>query len=110
MPIPRELLRMVRRGFCAKANVLKHGGKNFPPKHSDIYGIYKRLKQAYKHKPTPNLKYQVLAIKKFARARQLEKLWKLSSLEKRFGNLRLGLDLEKAIPSLGTGAKRQLIF
>lgn len=54
MPIPRELLRMVRRGFCAKANVLKHGGKNFPPKHSAIYGIYKRLKQAYKHKPTPS--------------------------------------------------------
>ena len=110
MIVPRELLRMVRRGFCAKANVLKHGGKHFPPKHSAIYGLYKRLRKEYKRRPTSDFRYLAKAIKLFARSRSFDNLRKVASLERRFGIRKLGFELDAAIASVGVGAMRRLIF
>ncbi len=110
MTVPSALLRMVRRGLYAKTHLCRRGGKNFPPKHSAMYGVYKRLQQQYKRRPTPDLKYQVKAIKRFARSRRIDELKKLVSLERRFGVRQLGLKLEKAISELGVGAMRRLDF
>jgi hypothetical protein len=108
MTVPRELLHNMRRRYYAKASVLKHGGKNFPPTHTAIYGIYKRLKHGYKRRPSSDLKYLMTAIKRFARTRNFDLLEKVASLERKFGLQRLGFELEGAIPSLGVGAKRRL--
>jgi hypothetical protein len=108
MIFPPELLHIVRLGFYAKASVLKHGGKNFPPRHTAIYGIYKRLKHGYKRRPSSDLKYLITAIKRFARTRNFDLLEKVASLERRFGLQTLGFELERAIPMLGVGAKRGL--
>lgn len=110
MTVPNELLRIVRRGFCAKANVLKHGGKNFPPKHSDMYCLYKRLRKEYKRRPSHDFKYLAKAIKLFARSRRFDNLRRVASLERRFGIRKLGFELDAAIASVGVGAMRRLIF
>ena len=110
MTFPSALLRMVRRDLCAKTRFCRRGGKNFPPKHSAIYGIYKRLQRQYKRRPTPDLKYQIKAIKLFARSRRFDELKKLASLERRYGERQLGLDLETAISEVGVGAMRKLNF
>lgn len=110
MSVPSALLRMVRRGLYAKTNLYRHGGKNFPPKHSAIYGIYKRLQRQYNHRPTSDLKYQIKAIVRFARSRRFDELKKLASLERRYGERQLGLELEAAMIKLGVGAMRKLNF
>ena len=110
MTVPSALLRMVRRGLCAKTHLCRRGGKNFPPKKSAIYGIYKRLQRQYKRRPTPDLKYQIKAIKRFARSRRFDELKKLASLERRYGERQLGLDLETAISEVGVGAMIKLNF
>jgi hypothetical protein len=110
MSVPSALLRMVRRGLCAKTSLCGYGGKNFPPKHSAIYGIYKRLQKQYKRRPTPDLKYQKKAIKMFARSRRIDELKKLASLERRYGERQLGFQLGTAISELGVGAMRKLNF
>ena len=110
MAVHSALLRMVRRGLCAKTCLYRRGGKNFPPEKSAIYGIYKRLQRQYKRRPTPDLKYQIKAIKWFARSRRFDELKKLASLERRYGERQLGLDLETAISEVGVGAMRELPF
>jgi len=110
MTVPPPLLREVRRGYYAKAKTSRNGGKNFPPKHSAIYGIYKRLKWQYERRPTSDLKYQIKAIKLFARSRKIDELKKLASLERRYGVQQLGLELDNAISELGVGAMRKLSF
>ena len=110
MSVPIPLLNYVRLSFYAKSLCNKHGGKNFPPKHSDMYCLYKRLRKEYKRRPTPDLKYLATAIKLFARSRRFDNLSKVASLERRFGIRKLGFELDAAIATVGVGAMRRLIF
>jgi hypothetical protein len=111
MTIPRELLRIVRRKTYAEAKVgHRHGGKNFPPKNSAMFLLYKRLHQEYKHKPSSDFRYLAKAIKLFARSRRFDNLRRVASLERRFGIRKLGFELDAAIASVGVGAMRRLIF
>jgi hypothetical protein len=110
MTVPPPLLREVRRGYYAKAKTSRNGGKGVPSKYSAIYGIYKRLKWQYERRPTSDLKYQIKAIKLFARSRKIDELKKLASLERRYGVQQLGLELDNAISELGVGAMRKLVF
>ena len=110
MKVPRDLLCAVRLRNYAKAKTIRNGGKNFPPKHSDMYCLYKRLRKEYKRRPTPDLKYLATAIKLFARSRRFDNLSKVASLERRFGIRKLGFELDAAIATVGVGAMRRLIF
>jgi hypothetical protein len=110
MTVPAPLLSEVRRGYYVKAKTNHNGGKGVPHKHSAMYGIYKSLQKQYKRRPTPDLKYQLNAIKRFARSRKFDDLKKLASLERRYGIRQLGLKLYTAIRALGVGAKRKLDF
>ena len=111
MTIPKELLLIVRRKTHAEAKVgHRRGGKNFPPKQSVMFGLYKRLCDAYKQKKCPDMYYNARAILHFARSRSFAKLYQLASFERKFGDMNLGFSLQKAIDTLGVGAKRQLIF
>ena len=110
MKVPRDLLRTVRLCNCAKAKTIRKGGKNFPPKHSDMYCLYKRLCEEYKRRPSHDLKYLSKAIKLFARSRRFDNLRRVASLERRFGIRKLGFELDAAIASVGVGAMRRLIF
>ena len=111
MTIPRELLRIVRRKTYAEAKIgHRSGGKNFPPKKSEMFGIYKRLRDEYKHRSSPDFRYLAKAIKCFARSRRFDHLRRVASLERRFGIRKLGFELDAAIATVGVGAMRRLIF
>lgn len=111
MTIPRELLRIVRRKTHAEAKVIhRHGGKNFPPKNSAMFAIYKRLSDAYKRKRNPDVYYIARAMLYFARSRSYTKLAKMASFEIRFGDMNLGFSLHDAIDALGVGAMKKLNF
>ncbi len=111
MTIPKELLRIVRRKTHAEAKIgHRHGGKNFPPKKSEMFGIYKLLSDAYKRRRCPDMYYNARAILYFARSRSFTKLAQIASFERKFGDMNLGFSLQKAINSLGVGAKRKLVF
>jgi hypothetical protein len=112
MTIPPALLTIVRRGNYVKAsaNYNLHGGKNFPPKHSEIFGIYKSLRKTYKRHRRSDLKYLSTSIILLARSRNFDDLKRLASFERKYGDLRLGLHLQKALLTLGIGAKRCLVF
>jgi hypothetical protein len=110
MTVPAPLVRKVRRDYYVKAKANRNGGKGVPPKHSVIYGIYKRLERLYKRRPTSDLKYQKKAIKFFARSRSFTKLDRLASFERRFGDMALGFSLKAAISKGVYGAMRELSF
>jgi len=110
MTVPAPLLHEVRRGYYVKAKTNRNGGKGVPSKHSAIYGVYKRLKMLHKRRPTSDLKYQKEAVKLLARSRRVDILKKYASLERKYGEQRLGLDIEAAISELGVGAMRKLDF
>jgi len=110
MTVPAPLLLEVRRGYYIKAKTNRNGGKGFPPEHSAINLIYKRLKKLYKRRPTSDLKYQKEAVKLLARSRRVDILKKYASLERKYGEQRLGLDVEAAISDLRVGAMRKLDF
>jgi hypothetical protein len=111
MTIPKALLRIVRRKIYAEAKIgHRRGGKNFPPKKSEMFGIYKLFSDAYKRRRYPDMYYIARAILHFARSRSFTKLAQLASFERRFGNQRLGFLLQNAIRTLGVGAMRELDF
>jgi hypothetical protein len=111
MPIPDELLTTIRRENYVKAitNNNLHGGK-FPPNRSEIIDIYKNLRKTYKRNSKSDLKYLSTSIILFARSRNIDDLKRLASFERKYGYLRLGLRLQKALLTLGVGAKRRLVF
>jgi hypothetical protein len=111
MTIPRKLLRIVRRKTHAEAKVgHRRGGKNFPPKNSAIFRLYKLLSDAYKRKRNPDVYYIARAMLHFARSRSYTKLAQMASFERRFGDMNLGFSLHEAIDALGVGAMRELKF
>jgi hypothetical protein len=111
MNIPSALLRIVRRKTYTEAKVChRHGGKNFPPKKSAMFSIYKYISDSYKRKYCPDMYYISRAILHFSRSRSFSKLSQMASFERRFGDMNLGFSLQKAINTLGTGAKRQLFL
>jgi hypothetical protein len=111
MTIPRELLRIVRRKTHSEAKVgHRRGGKNFPPKNSGMFRLYKRLSDAYKRKRNPDVYYIARAMLHFARSRSYTKLAQMASFERRFGDMNLGFSLHEAIDILGVGAMRKLDF
>jgi len=111
MTIPRELLRIVRRKTHAEAKIgRRRGGKNFPPKNSAVFAIYKRLCYTYKRKHNRDIYYIARAMLHFARSRSYTKLAQMASFERRFGDMNLGFSLHEAIDILGAGAMRKLDF
>ena len=112
MTIPPALLTIVRRGnhVKASANYNLRGGKNFPPKHSEIFDIYKDLRKTYRRNRKSDLKYLSTSIILLARCRKFGKLKRIASFERKYGYLRIGLRLQKALLTLGVGAKRRLVF
>lgn len=112
MTIPPALLTIVRRGNHVKASVNYNlrGGKNFPPKHSEIFDIYKDLRKTYRRNRKSDFKYLSTSIILLARCRKFSKLKCIASFERKYGDLRLGLRLQKALLTLGVGAKRRLVF
>ena len=111
MTIPKALLQIVRRKTYTEAKVgHRRGGKYFPPTNSLIFGVYKRLSDAYKRKRNRELFYIARAILDFARSRSFTKLSSLASFERRFGDMALGFSLQAAISELGVGAMRKLNF
>ena len=111
MTIPKALLRIVRRKTYTEAKVgHRRGGKYFPLRNSLIFGVYKRLSDAYKRKRNRELFYIARAILNFARSRSFTKLDRLASFERRFGDMALGFSLQAAISELGVGAMRKLSF